>query len=385
MATIEDDRRWVTEQYWYLAGRAPRPDELDARVASLQQGMPRSEFMRVVETWNGAAKTTRLYQEVLGRVPTAAELQSGTSFLESGGGTLQQLRERVGGSTQGTTRSLTGDPEAAGQEDAMAYLRGVLNRYGLGSLATWAWRQIQAGHSSERILQDLRDTKEYKQRFVGMELRQQRGLPAVSEAEYIAYETSVRQMMRAAGMPADFYDKPDDFAKLIGNDVSVAEMQSRVNDGYLTAMQAPAEVRQQLQALYGVSTGGLAAFFLDPDRALPLIERQFAASQMSGSAIRSGYGALDKTEAERIAALGVSEADAQGGFSALAQSKELFGSLPGEDAALIDRVTQQNAVFGGDANARSAIDKRAKERVSQGSGAQSFTVGQGGVAALGRE
>lgn len=386
MATIEDDRRWVVEQWRALFNNTPSAEMLDYQAGVLQKGVSRSAWVASLETQDAQNTVARFYKEILGREfnPSDPRDAAWVSQLQGGAITRAQLRERLSGSTEALLRAPQGADEDA-DKDAFAYLKRVLDDYGLGSLGDWAWQQIQSGGSNERIIQDLRETTEYKQRFAGLELRKAKGLPAISEAEYIGYESSVRQMMRAAGMPADFYDQPDDFAKLIGSDVSVAEMQARVNDGYMAASQAPMEVRQELQALYGITAGGLAAFFLDPDRALPLIERQFAAAQVSGSAVQSGYGALDKTEAERIAAFGVSDAEARSGFSALQQSRELFGSLPGEDAAQIDRATQQAAVFGGDTNARNAIEKRAKERVSQGSGAQSFAVGQGGVAGLGVE
>lgn len=387
MPSAEEDRRWLVEQWQALFGKLPTAAELEAETRSLQRGqVTRSQWVDLAQRWDAQNTVARFYKEILGREFNPADPRDAAWVPQLANGTITQaqLRERLSGSAEALLRQPDA-PNDDAEQDAFTYLKRVLDDYGLGNLGDWAWQQIQGGRSNERIIQDLRETTEYKQRFAGLELRRAKGLPAISEAEYIAYESGVRQMMRAAGMPADFYDQPDDFAKLIGNDVSVAEMQARVNDGYLAATQAPAEVRQELQSLYGISTGGLAAFFLDPDRALPLIERQFAAAQVSGAAQRTGYGALDKTEAERIAALGVGAAEAQQGFSALQQSRELFGSLPGEDAAQIDRATQQAAVFGGDANARAAIDKRAKERVSQGSGAQSFAVGQGGVAGLGRE
>lgn len=382
MATIEEDRRYVVDQFKVLFDRMPSAQELEFQTSLLQGGMPRATWTANNETNMAEEAVTRLYREVLGRDPDPAGIATWSAALRNGTLTRATLRTALAGSVEGVLRTPAPTPDAS-QEDAFAYLKGVLDGYGLGGLGQWAWDQIKGGLSNERIVQNLRETSEYKQRFKGLEARRAAGLPAISEGEYIAYESSVRQMMRAAGMPPDFYDSPDDFADFIGKDVSVSEMQARINDGYLAASQAPAEVRQQLRDLYGVNEGQLAAFFLDPDRALPLIERQFVSAQVSGAAQRTGYGALSQGEAERLAALGVGAEQAQQGFSALEQSKELFGSLPGEQSAQIDRATQQAAVFGGDAGAKAAIDKRRGERVSQGSGAQSFAVGQRGVAGLG--
>jgi hypothetical protein len=384
MATVAEDRTYVRDEWLKLYGRLPDANELETHAGYLQQGMPRSTWFTNIERNTADIYVRELYKTVLGRVPSDAEVASHVTALQSGAATREQVRASFTGSAEALLRPPAA-PSTAGQEDAFAYLKSVLDGYGLGGLGNWAWEQLKGGLTTERISQNLRETPEYKQRFKGLEARRAAGLPAISEGEYIGYETSVRQLMRTAGLPADFYDSPEDFAGFIGKDVSVAEMQSRINEGYLAASQAPAEVRQQLRDLYNIGEGQLAAFFMDPDRALPLIERQFASAQISGAAQRTQYGALGQSEAERLAALGVSEQQAAQGFGALAESSQLFTGLPGEDAAAIDRQTQQAAVFGGDAAAKQAIEKRRAERIAQGSGARSFGVGQGGVVGLGVE
>lgn len=383
MATAGENRAWIITQWEYLYGRQPTAAEVDRNVALLGGGLTRSAWMQRAERVRGEDSVRRLYQQALGRDPSPQMLAYHVERLNSGATTRRKLTEWLAQSTEALLREPDEAPDPS-KENARDYLTSVLEQYGLGGMGDWAWEQIQAGHTNERILQDLRQTDTYKQRFVGMEARRAAGLPAISEGEYIAYESSVRQMMRAAGMPAEFYDQPQDFADLISNDVSVAEMQSRINEGYLAASQAPAEVREQLRNLYGVEEGQLAAFFLDPDRALPLIERQWSASRISGAAQRTGYGALNATEAERLAALGVSDQQAQEGFGALAENEELFGALPGDQDGLITREEQQNAIFGSDARAREKIDRKAGARRSAGSGAQAFALGQEGVAGLSR-
>jgi hypothetical protein len=387
MATIVDDRRFVIEQWQYLYGRLPTASDVDKAVSYLQAGQSRATWLANAEKKDAANTITRLFKTTLGRLPTEAEMVNYVSRFRAGTVTRKTLTQSLAEGVEGQLREAAGpaaEPDP-GAEDALSYLQSTLDEYGLGSLGNWAWEQIQNGYTPDRVIQNLRQTKEYQVRFAGMEARRAAGLSAISEGEYIAYERDVRAMMRSAGMPESFYDEPSDFANFIGNDVSPAEMQARINDGFLAASQAPAEVREQLQSLYGISGSGLAAYFLDPDRALPLLQRQFSSAQISGAASRTGYGALGVGEAERLAELGVSAAEAQQGFSALEESSELFNALPGETAAEITRAQQQAAIFEGDADARSLLRKRGEERVSQGSGAQSFSVGQGGVAGLGTD
>jgi hypothetical protein len=378
-----DDRRYVIEQWQYLFGRQPTVDELNYSVGFLQAGQDRSVWLANAERAGAEEAVKRLYMETLGREPNSAELLWQSTRIRNGDLTRKALLQQLAGSAEGLLREPEEEPDPDA-ENALTYLNNVLEGYGLGGLGDWAWQQIQEGYSPDRIIQNLRQRDEYKQRFIGLERRREAGLPAISEAEYIAYETDVRQMMRAAGLPADFYDSPEDFATFIGNDVSPMEMQARINEGYLAASQAPPEVRQQLETLYGVGQGQLAAFFLDPDRALPLIERQFQASQISAAAQRTTYGSLDAAEAERLASLGITDQEAQQGFGALAERKELFQAMPGiQGEEGIDRAMQQRAIFEGDASALAAIERRAGSRVAQGRGSQGFALGETGVSALG--
>lgn len=378
-----DDRRWIIEQWQYLYGRLPTAEEVNRNLTRLQGGMTRTAWMTMAERVRGTDSVRRLYQDALGRDPSPQMLAYWTQRLQSGTSTRADLQKWLTSSTEALLREPE-EPPDPNQENARDYLNSVLEGYGLSGMGDWAWEQIQQGYTNERILQNLRETDTYKQRFVGMEARKAAGLPAISEAEYIEYERGMRQTMHAAGLPPDFYDQPQDFADFIGKDISVAEMQERINNGYLAASQAPAEVRAQLRELYGIDEGALAAFFLDPDRALPVIQRQYQAASISGAGVRTGYGALSAGEAEGLAALGVSDQEAQQGFASLAESAELFAVLPGEQEGLIDREDQLAAVFGGDAEAGQRIERKAGARRAAGSGAQSFTLGQEGISGLSR-
>lgn len=389
MATVQDDRAWVIQQYQYLFGRAPTAPELDARVASLQSGMTREHFMSIVETWDPEQAVIAAYRDTLGRDPSPEDVKVLADEFRAGRSTRASLRSWLAGTSEGQIRAATPiDPEAEPtreEENARDYITGVLNSYGLGSLGEWAWGQIQNGSSPERVLQDLRETTEYKQRFVGLEQRRAAGLNAISEAEYLRYETDAQQLFRAVGLPASFYDDPADFADFIGKNVSYNELVQRVNNGFAEASRAPTEVRAELQRLYGIDESQLAAYFLDPDRALPLIESSWQAAQNAGAAVQAGYGQITKAQAERLGALGIDERQAAQGFATLADASQLFADLPGVGGPGISTDEQQAAVFANDSKARRKIDKAAGARRSQGSGASAFGVGQDGISALGAD
>lgn len=384
--TRADDGQFVVAQYNYLHGRNPTAAELTQAVDQLQGGMTRDRWSAVAEKYgNEEADVTRIFRQTIGRDPTPQEVSDMANGLRNGTTNRKDLTTYLQGKPEALLKPPAAPGTTPGQENAKDYMNDTLRQYGLDGLSDWAWNEIQAGNSTDRVLQDLRKTDQYQQRFKGMALRQAAGLPAISEGQYIQYETAVRQMMRAAGLPSDFYDSPNDFANFIGKDVSISEMQSRINDGYLAASNASTEVKQQLQSLYGVSQGQLAAYFLDPDKALPLIQRQWAAAQDSGAAVQAGYGALNQTEAERLASLGVSGTQAAQGFSTLVGSQQLFQNLPGETGDLISRQQQQDAMFANNATDRQLIVKRGEQRVSEGSGASAFALGNQGVTSLSQE
>ena len=274
------------------------------------------------------------------------------------------------------------DPE---QQDAVAYLNELLSQYGLGELSGWAYDQVVAGNSPAMVRQLLWEQPAFKKRFKVIFDRRTAGLPAISVDEVLDYERKARQLFQAAGLPPGFYDSPDDFYQFLVNDVSLSELNSRVEIARDFVYRSDPTVRAEMQRLYGLSEGQEIAYVLDRTRALPIIQSQFLAAQNAGVARRSGYGQLTLTEAERLSALGIDPSRAEQGFGALVASRQLFGALPGmensEDA--ITRDEQLGAAFGGDAAARERLERRSESRVAAFKGGGGFVADREGFAGLG--
>lgn len=203
------------------------------------------------------------------------------------------------------------------QRDAFAALNAIFKQYGLGTLGPKIAEFIKEGYSPDTISLLLAETTEYKQRFAGNEIRRQKGLPVLSPAEYLAVETSYRQIMRAAGVPEGFYDQASDFRKFIENDVSPQEIQSRVQAASDFINSAPQEARDAFSKWY--TKGDMIAFALDPKRAEPLVGKAFQASQIAGQADRHGFD-VDRQFAEDLAAAGFNTAQASQGFGTIQQN-----------------------------------------------------------------
>lgn len=297
--------------------------------------------------------------------------------------TLSEAQALIAQAT-GTTSTST-SPSSGEDKGAKALIRSILSQWGLAPLADRLWKQYVNGAPIEQIFLDLRKTDEYKARFPGMAALSKKGR-AISEAEYISLERSYLQIARAAGLPKGFYDRPDDFGRLIAGEVSPQEWAERVQIASAAAFSSPPELRSELSRLAGVKAGDLVAYWLDPKRALPKLQQAFGMAQLGAASIRTGFGLLTKDEASRLADLGISLEQATEGFASLADTpEEFFGVLPGEERVEteITRREQLGAAFEGNAAAKRRIQLRARRRVAAFDEGGGFAQTRSGFAGLG--
>lgn len=251
----------------------------------------------------------------------------------------------------------------AADQSARGLINTFLQTYGLSSLGDTAWNWYLTGQSPDQILLNLRGTAEYKARFPAMATLSQRG-QSITEQQYIDYEKSIAQQNQAAGLPQGMYDTPDEIAKLLTSSISPSEYQARLQAYQTAAWQTPPEVRQALTDYYGVTPGQLTAFFIDPDQALPLIQRDLAAAQAGGSAQRTGFGQIDQANAEYLASLGLSQSALDTGFNKLGTENQIIQGLPGQQSG-IGTQTAIQAQFGQNAQAQQAFEAAQQNQLNQ--------------------
>ena len=237
--------------------------------------------------------------------------------------------------------------------DWIEYTNQLFNNYGLGSLAPKITEYIQQGFSPDTVTLKLQETPEYKQRFIGNETRRKSGLPVLTPAEYLSVESSYKKILKDAELPAGFYDQPDDFGKFIGSDVSPTELQQRVSIANESLQNADKFYTDSLRTYYGLNTGDMIAYTLDPERALPSITRQQKAAQFGAEAARQGVQ-IAAPMAERFTGqLGVSQEQARQGFEQVAEilpiAQKLSQMTPGAQPVGLEETT--TAVFGGESSA----------------------------------
>jgi hypothetical protein len=283
-----------------------------------------------------------------------------------------------------------GQPAPAPTYDsAEAAVRGILEPIGLGALvieALGVFNRAGGGAvGSFAVEQWMPTTAEFKAQYPEFDVLKQQGR-AMTPGQILQFREGVREIFNRRGIPAGFYDEAMDYAEFLIGDVSLNELADRTEMAERAVYFAPAEVKDALFDQYGVTAGDLTAFFLDPDRAeVPILRKQLQAAEIGGAARRADFGALSTTEAERLAAVGVTSQEAQAGFGQLAGSRELFGVLPGEAGTDITREEQLGATFEGSAGAQERIRRRQRRRQAAFEAGGGFAAGQGGVSGLGGE
>ena len=275
--------------------------------------------------------------------------------------------------------------EAQDARDALEIIKDTLSQYGLEGLSGEAYNMLIEGSSPEAVTLRLRETEQFQERFKGMEMRREAGFPAISPGEYIALERNYKQTMIAAGIPAGFYDSPDDFAAFIGNDVSPNEMSQRVAMAAAAVQSVDPNLKTQLRDLYGIGVendGELTAYFLDPDRGVNVIEQrlQMEAAGVSSAAVGTLGGGFERDTAERLADLNVQRREIT---ERMQGQRGLTQRLVGEERAVTTSELAA-AEFGLDSDATADVKRLRQQRQQRGRREMGSLVTGAGVTGLGR-
>lgn len=256
--------------------------------------------------------------------------------------------------------------------DAFSSLRALLSRVGLSELEGAVQGVITSGRVNiadpNAIMFALREQPAYQKRFAANKKRVENGLPELSPETYINLEEQYRQTLAANGLPMGFYNDQKDFEKFIEGDVSPAELQSRIREGYAKVRDADPAVVQQMRELYGVSQGDLAAYFIDPERARPLLtaadyRRQAQAAGIAARGLEQGGIQLTAGSAEDLARRGITLEEAESKFAERAKLAGLFQEMGGEQALTEEQ--KLGATFGYDVAAQQELQRRMATRVGE--------------------
>lgn len=288
------------------------------------------------------------------------------------------------GGAGGTGNQGPGQGGTAAQQDAYASIMQYLNEFNMpASLADWIWRQIQDGTPQSMVQLKLIDRPEFQAEF-GKVMNAQRaqGLPINNPGEIIAFRAQYNRLMTDAGL-ADFFGGNDHADDQLIKNRSINEVTSLINDKYLQVRTAAPEIRNAFATYFGTSGDqALAAFFLNSDTALPVMDQMIQAAQVGGTGQRFGVN-LNLAQAQDLGSLGMSAGQLSSGFGQINQEKPLFNETISENKDLTAETTGVGATFGGQPDAQRELEKRLEERNAAFSGGGGALQTQQGFRGLG--
>lgn len=280
--------------------------------------------------------------------------------------------------------------------EVFSNLAAYLTARGLSALFTneggpggWLWDQLVAGIDTEsELIQAVEQTQVYRDRFgVILDLRQRRTngesvyVPSVDEV--LEYENRVSDTLRRAGMPSHLYSTPAKIHSYMANQLSVTEIESRVDQVWNTIKSSAPEIRAEFAEILGDGSDEMfAAFLLDPETTSIEMERKVNQAYVGGTANQFNIEIGD-TRRDQIADIGLSAASLREGFGNIAANADLFDEGYGEAIDLSAESEGVNVEFYADAESQRLIEqrlarRRALDRASFG-GAQTQSEGVTGL------
>lgn len=220
-------------------------------------------------------------------------------------------------------------------ESAFNILPAEFRRYGFDDPEFFNQLEglIRRDLSDAEVRLEIRKLPAYNRRFGAIKRRIDRGLSAVSEAEYLALEDQYANTMRRFGLPEAYYAKQTNrtnptFESLIEFDVSPVELEDRLSLGQKRVMEAAPQVRDTIRQFYGdaIKDGDMLAFVVDPKNALEQIRRKVTAAEIGAGAAQAGLGTT-RQRAEELASYGVTGEAARQGFQTVAEVAPRGGQL----------------------------------------------------------
>jgi hypothetical protein len=227
---------------------------------------------------------------------------------------IQSLQNQIDTLTKKTTTPAV-DLDRAERQSAFEALRLEMAAIGLEALVEPLRGLIEKNVAPSEFTIRLRESEAYKQRFAANDVRIKKGLRVLSPGEYLRVEDAYRQTLRTYGLRQ--FDNDEYVRQFIENDISAAELSDRVSMAVQRVQNADPAIARTLKDYYGIDQSTLVGYVLDPNQQLQKIQRQIAAAEI-GTAARLQGIQPGVAVAEQLAAQGITEAEAQKGYSTIA-------------------------------------------------------------------
>lgn len=198
------------------------------------------------------------------------------------------------------------------------------------------------------IIPDIQNTESWATRFPAWKDRP----TGMTVDQYFLAENAYRDALHDYGMPSGFYDSYSDLGNFIANSVSEDELRTRLSDADTLVKSVDPTVRNLMAQFYGLSTGDVAAYFLDPKRADQIIKQQYETANVAGWAQRAGFGIDDMTRYEELYRKGVTVDQAASQYGTIKSLADTVGGIAGVYGDKYDQSDAENDVFFGQSEKR---------------------------------
>lgn len=269
------------------------------------------------------------------------------------------------------------------QSELITVTTDRFTKYNLTSLIPVIKKLAVEGATEATIAITLQDTAEYKTRFKANDDRIKKGLKVLTPAEYLNVEDSYRQVLRAYGLKQ--FDTDAYVSQFIANDMSPTELSNRVQTAVQRVQNADPGVSQTLRDYYGIGQADLVGYVLDPAANMEKINRQVSAAEIGNAARTQGLNA-GVAVSEQLAAQGISQAEAQKGYSTIADilpTAEKLSAIYGSTMDTYNQSTAEQETFNGLASAQRKRQRLTAREVAQfggSTGAGRGSLGTGNTA-----
>ena len=292
-----------------------------------------------------------------------------------------------------TTTAPIVTPGGGGNPSALQIITDALTGAGLGSLAANAWTMWNKGYDINAIMDDpingIRASAAYKTVFPAMAKLNAMG-EGITEGQYLAKVQADKEILKQFNVPSGIFDTPDYLGSLMLNHVNTVDLTNRLQAAQDSVLSLDPSILKYGKDSYGLDTGNLIAWALDPTKATPIIVQQAKAMQIGGAALQSGFaggmgtnGELLASQAEALANQGVTQAQALQGFTQLGQMSQYGQMLPGDVSGALTGQQMVNAEFNANANDVMALNKVKATRVNEFNAGGALAANAGGVGGIG--
>ena len=211
-----------------------------------------------------------------------------------------------------------------------------------------------------QLVLELRNLNAYKTRFAGNETRRSKGLNALSESEYLQQENAYSEVLRQYGVQR--FSNREQFASLIGNDISNTELGKRVNIAVNRVQQSDPAILSQLKNYYNITDSDIVAYYLNPKEVLPELEAKTTQAEIGSAAAQYNLN-IDLNKAKELQQYGVDLAGARTGYEEIASRlprSQMLSDIYKQSGIQYNQNIAEQETFKGLASA-----KRARERLKE--------------------